>query len=290
MISPAEARRGTPPPRSSRARARFRRSGKLSAERLGSAAAAANPPPAPSFASHIAAATPLQESPAEPWGPDLAPVNGDRPPHDFLDVPATATAFSAGGPATATMERPEADETPPGSRKRSGLRNTVEWVLIIGAALTAAIIIKTYLIQAFYIPSASMEHTLNIQDRVLVNKLSYRLHDIHRGDIVVFERPPNDVGQIRDLIKRVVALPGETVEGREGTVYVDGRALSEPYLERGVVTGDFPLKRIPDGFIWVMGDNRGNSSDSRVFGAVAESSIIGRAFIRVWPITALGLL
>ena len=290
MISPGEARRGIPPARSSRARARSRRSGKVSAERLGSAAG----PPARSFASHVAAATPPPEWPAEQWVPDLPAVTGDRPPHDALDLPVTAVAFPVGGPATATatatMERPEADETPPGSKKRSGLRNTVEWVLIIGAALTAAVIIKTYLIQAFYIPSASMEHTLNIQDRVLVNKLSYRLHDIHRGDIVVFERPPNDVGQIRDLIKRVVALPGETVEGREGIVYVDGRALEEPYLERGVVTGDFPLKRIPDGYIWVMGDNRGNSSDSRVFGAVAESRIIGRAFIRVWPITALGLL
>lgn len=201
-----------------------------------------------------------------------------------------ATARSAGSPATATMEGPPADETPPGSKQRSQVRNTVEWVLIIGAALIAAIVIKTYLVQAFYIPSASMEHTLNIQDRVLVNKLSYRLHDVHRGDIVVFERPPNDVGQIRDLIKRVVGLPGETVEGREGTVYVDGRPLEEPYLGRGVVTGDFPLKRIPDGYIWVMGDNRGNSSDSRVFGAIAQSTIIGRAFVRVWPVTALGLL
>lgn len=200
-------------------------------------------------------------------------------------------AFSAVATSTATMERPLADETPPGSKpKHRSLRNSVEWVLIIGAALVAAVVIKTYLIQAFYIPSASMEHTLNIQDRVLVNKLSYRLHDIHRGDIVVFERPPNDVGQIRDLIKRVVGLPGETVEGREGTVFVDGRPLREPYLERGVVTSDFPARHIPDGYIWVMGDNRGNSSDSRVFGAVAESSIVGRAFIRVWPITALGLL
>lgn len=238
----------------------------------------------------MAAATPPQEAPAEPWAPGMAPGSNDWPPQDPLDVAATAAAFSAGGPATATMERPRADETPPGPKKRNQLRNTVEWVLIIGVALMAAVIIKTYLIQAFYIPSASMERTLNIHDRVLVNKLSYRLHDIHRGDVVVFERPPNDVGQIRDLIKRVVALPGETVEGREGIVYVDGRALEEPYLERGVVTGDFPLKRVPDGYIWVMGDNRGNSSDSRVFGAVAESSIIGRAFIRVWPITALGLL
>ena len=238
-----------------------------------------------------AAVTRPDEWPTKTWSHDLDPPPMHRPPQDAADWPAGAGAFPSAATSIATMERPPADETPPGSKpKRSSLRNSVEWVLIIGAALVAAVVIKTYLIQAFYIPSASMEHTLNIQDRVLVNKLSYRLHDIHRGDIVVFERPPNDVGQIRDLIKRVVGLPGETVEGREGTVFVDGRPLREPYLERGVVTGDFPARHIPDGYIWVMGDNRGNSSDSRVFGAVAESSIVGRAFIRVWPITALGLL
>lgn len=218
------------------------------------------------------------------------------------DVPATAgnhsyqpagaaMAFAGGHPSTTTMDRPPADEEVPGSkRSRSSLRNSVEWVVIIGAALIAAVVIKTYLIQAFYIPSASMEPTLNIQDRVLVNKLSYRLHDVHRGDVVVFERPPNDVGQIRDLIKRVIGLPGETVEGREGTIYVDGRRLKEPYLPRGTVTGEFGPQHIPKGYVWVMGDNRGNSSDSRVFGAVSESTIVGRAFVRVWPIPALGLL
>lgn len=223
-----------------------------------------------------------------PSEPPPVPVAAGPPTREGAGVAMTA---AGGGVGTATMERPPADETPPGSAKsRSPLRNAIEWVLIIGAALLAAVVIKTFLIQAFYIPSASMEHTLNIQDRVLVNKLSYRLHDINRGDIVVFERPPNDVGQIRDLIKRVVGLPGETVEGRDGTVFVDGRPLTEPYLARGVTTAAFPAKLIPEGYIWVMGDNRGNSSDSRVFGAVDESSIIGRAFVRVWPLTAIGLL
>ena len=185
----------------------------------------------------------------------------------------------------------EADDTPPGDPPRRGhVRNTVEWVVIIGAALLAAVLIKTYLLQAFYIPSSSMEHTLEIQDRVLVNKLSYRLHDVNRGDVVVFERPPNDVGQIRDLIKRVIGLPGETVEGRDGVVYVNGRRLREPYLGSGMVTAPFGPETIPAGYVWVMGDNRGNSSDSRVFGAVPESRIIGRAFVRVWPITGLALL
>lgn len=199
-----------------------------------------------------------------------------------------------GGGATLTMtEEPpaeRADDTPPGSGRPSSMRNTVEWVLIIGAALLAALVIKTYLLQAFYIPSPSMEPTLNIQDRVLVNKLSYRLHDVHRGDVVVFERPPNDLGEIRDLIKRVIALPGETVQGKDGTVFVDGRRLNEPYLPDGTVTGQFGPKTIPPGYVWVMGDNRSNSSDSRVFGAISQDRIVGRAFVRVWPVSAFGLL
>lgn len=183
-----------------------------------------------------------------------------------------------------------ADDVLPGDRARSSLRNGVEWVVIIGAALLAALLIKTFLLQAFYIPSPSMVPTLHVDDRVLVNKLSYRLHDVHRGDVVVFERPPNDAGVIRDLIKRVVGLPGETVEGRDGGVYVNGRRLAEPYLPEGTVTSTFGPQRIPPGRVWVMGDNRSNSSDSRVFGTVPESRIVGRAFVRVWPLSAFGPL
>ncbi len=183
-----------------------------------------------------------------------------------------------------------ADDVLPGHASRSSLRNGVEWVVIIGAALLAALLIKTFLLQAFYIPSPSMVPTLHVDDRVLVNKLSYRLHDVHRGDVVVFERPPNDAGVIRDLIKRVVGLPGETVEGRDGGVYVNGRRLAEPYLPEGTITSTFGPQRIPPGRVWVMGDNRSNSSDSRVFGPVPESRIVGRAFVRVWPLSAFGPL
>lgn len=182
----------------------------------------------------------------------------------------------------------EAHERPGG--KPSSTRTIVEWVLIIGGALLAALVIKTFLFQAFYIPSESMLPTLEKQDRVLVNKLSYRLHEVNRGDVVVFERPPNEAGVIRDLIKRVVALPGETVEGRDGRVYIDGEVLREPYLPRGSTTSTFGPEKIPANHVWVMGDNRSNSSDSRVFGSISTSSVIGRAFVRVWPLTALSLL
>lgn len=174
------------------------------------------------------------------------------------------------------------------------VRGVIEWVAIIAAALIAALVIKTWLIQAFYIPSESMTPTLVKDDRVLVNKLSYRLHDVNRGDIVVFERPPGDAGspEIKDLIKRVVGLPGETIEtDSDGRVLINGRVLREPYLENGVTTvPGISRQTVPAGRYWVMGDNRGNSKDSRVIGTIPEDDIVGRAFVRVFPITSLTLL
>jgi signal peptidase I len=167
------------------------------------------------------------------------------------------------------------------------LKSTIEWIAIVGAALVFAFVIKTFLIQAFYIPSGSMEPTLDIGERVLVNKLSYKLHEVHRGDVVVFNRPDGQAGgtQIKDLIKRVVAVGGETVETREGRIYVDGHALAEPYLPAGGAPGPPVTKlKIPADHLWVMGDNRDNSRDSRVFGPISENLLVGRAFVRIWPL------
>ena len=194
-------------------------------------------------------------------------------------------------PATIVHEDDEIAPSRRGEDKQSATRGLVEWVVILAVALLAAFVIKQFLVQAFYIPSASMEHTLEISDRVLVNKLSYRLHDVHRGDLVVFERPNDDgAGGTKDLIKRVVALAGETVEGRDGGVFVNGKRLHEPYLANGVPSGDFAAQRVPPAHVWVMGDNRANSKDSRVFKSVPESKIVGRAFIRVWPVNSIRLL
>jgi signal peptidase I len=206
---------------------------------------------------------------------------------------------------------PPPDEVPdPRARRRRRsprLRTWIEWVAIVALALLAAFAIKTWLVQAFYIPSASMVPTLQVGDRILVDKVSYDLHSIHRGDIVVFSRPPADSSDpsINDLVKRVVGLPGDSVSSVNNVLYVNGHAQSEPYLPAGTVTtGNFSQAPgcqlsaaaaanqscvIPKGEYWVMGDNRGDSKDSRVFGPIKGSLVIGRVVVRVWPITSLHL-
>ena len=207
-------------------------------------------------------------------------------------------------PVLSEAARPVALSAPPEPEaKPSALRNAAEWVVIAGGALLVAFVIKTFLLQAFYIPSLSMAPTLRVNDRVLVNKLSYDLHDVHRGDVVVFESPPNDGSATKDLIKRVIGLPGETVEARDGHILINGQILDEPYLERDIETRG-PMCQtdtlpgcvgqdkivVPEDRYFVLGDNRPNSRDSRFIGAISGSLIIGRAFVRVWPVTAIGLL
>lgn len=198
----------------------------------------------------------------------------------------------------------QGEHASPGDRRRA----LVEWVVIVAVALVAALLIKTFAVQAFYIPSASMEPTLVPGDRVLVNKLSYDFHSVHIGDIVVFRRPPEDNSPgIDDLIKRVVALPGETISVRNCAVYVNGAQEKQPWLPAGwenpasrycttwPATGcpqqclSNPFK-VPQGYLFVMGDNRTNSYDSRYWGPLPQSYIVGRAFVRMWPVGRIGLL
>ncbi len=183
----------------------------------------------------------------------------------------------------------------PESRGPSILRSAVEWLVVLGGALVVALVIRTFLFATFWIPSASMHPTLLEKDRVIVNKLSYKVHDVHRGDIVVFSKPPGESDitengrQVKDLIKRVVGLPGETVSLRNGKVLVDGKVLAEPYLPRGTRTEPICDLRtsfeVPEGAVFVMGDNRANSKDARCFRdhSIRTSSIVGRAFVRIWP-------
>ncbi len=190
--------------------------------------------------------------------------------------------------------RDEGDEPPPppaAAAKRSSTRSIVEWVAVVGGALLVALVIRAFFLAAFYIPSESMVPTLVKGDRVLVNKLSYKLHDVHRGDVVVFERPPNEPDNgIKDLIKRVIALPGETLEVRDCKVLINGTALNEPYVKEWNRTCASPPKLVGDNEVFVMGDNRDDSQDSRFFGPISQDLIVGRAFVVVWPLTNLSWL
>jgi signal peptidase I len=177
-------------------------------------------------------------------------------------------------------------------RKRSTRRTVVEWAAILVAALVVALLVKTFLVQAFYIPSGSMEPTLKPGDRVLVDKLSYDLHGVHRGDIVVFSRPPNDAdSSVKDLIKRVIGLPGDTIwSGANGSIFIDGKLLNQPWLTAEAKANPgpaVPRTVLPKNDYYVMGDNRGDSSDSRVIGPISGNLIVGRAFVRVWPLTSV---
>ncbi len=201
----------------------------------------------------------------------------------------------------APADAPPTDATP-GGEKRSVSRTAIEWAVLIVAAIVIALVVKAFLFQAFYIPSDSMVPTLKNHDRVIVNKLSYKLHDVHRGDIVVFTTPKGPDGQpidptIKDLVKRVIGLPGDTVGEKDDHILIDGKAISEPYLPAGTVSNcsEFGPNCFPSGPLgpneyWVMGDNRGESRDSRSFGPIKKSSIVGRVFVRIWPPNRLGLM
>lgn len=178
-----------------------------------------------------------------------------------------------------------------GARRQQRLgrvRGIREWAIVMSVAVGVALIVRAFLVQSFFIPSGSMIPTLKIHDRVLVNKLSYRLHDVHRGDVVVFERPANtgSSDDIKDLIKRVVALPGDTIDFKDNRVLINGRLLDEPYIDPSIpsVKKTWPMPfTVPVNMVFVMGDNREDSRDSRYFGPIDEKLIVGRAVTTFWP-------
>lgn len=231
--------------------------------------------------------------------------------------------------APADAPQPDVPAAVVGPRRPSGRapwRTALEYGGLIIAALVLASLIRAFLGLAFWIPSESMVPTLKVHDRVVVSRLSYRLHDVNRGDIVVFENPgfagkrkyalPEQlarnvlevmgIGQPKEknLIKRVIALPGETIEGRDGAIFINGKKLNEPYLPAGTLPGDgFSPQTIPAASVWVMGDNRNNSCDSRCItdpsnpqtGEMGKAHpfievdrIVGRAFVRIWPVNRIG--
>jgi len=188
---------------------------------------------------------------------------------------------------------------------RSGVRRAVQTLVVVCIVVVAAVLVRMFVAAPYFIPSASMEPTLHgcsgcNNDHVLVNKLSYKLHGVHRGDVVVFDRPSTWQVDEKHLIKRVIGLPGDVLTVRKGKLYVNGLQLQEPYLDSkcGPMTslGESPAKPttkygpVPKDEVFVMGDNRCDSSDSRAFGPVPESDIVGRAFVIIWPLGRLHYL
>jgi signal peptidase I len=171
------------------------------------------------------------------------------------------------------------------------LRTVLEWIVLVGAALLVAFVVKTFLFQAFYIPSDSMVPTLIRGDRVLVNKLSYKAHDPNRFDIVVFLAPKGtETDLIKDLVKRVVGLPGETIEGRDGRILINGAVIEEPFLPPGIQSRTFGPVKVPPKSYFMLGDNRPFSKDSTYFGPIERKTFVGRVFVRIWPLNRLNLL
>ena len=225
----------------------------------------------------------------------------------------TSEQYGGAGAASHTDERAvDALEghTEPPERSGTWSRFWRELPGVLGLSVLLAVLLKTFLIQAFFIPSPSMIPTLEIDDRVLVSKISYSFGGPERGDVIVFDSPyladdrPESLWQkvvrnlreafgvqtanIEDLIKRVVAVGGDRIEIRSNRLILNGAPLEEPYLEPGARMRDMAPIYVPDGHLWVMGDNRNNSQDSRRFGPVPVDEVVGRAFVRIWPLSRWG--
>lgn len=174
-------------------------------------------------------------------------------------------------------------EEQPKARTKSALREFVETVLI---TLLIYILIRTFLFENYRVLGHSMDPTLADSQYLVVNKLIYRLQDPQRGDIIVLHDTKDDA---RKLIKRVIGLPGETIEIRAGQVLVDGQALNEPYIARPAGYSQ-PATEIPAGQYYVLGDNRNNSSDSHNWGTLPEGKIVGKAWLSYWPVSRWGII
>ncbi len=189
-----------------------------------------------------------------------------------------------------------------GDGKHSSFRWIIETVGVVVIAIVVAVLLRTFVVATYSIPSGSMEPTLKIGDRIVVDKLSYHLHGVDRGNIVVFSTPPNEdcAGPpVADLVKRVIGLPGDTISLADGHVYVNGAVLPELYLPADVRNDTYPgpsgaayslhhAYRVPAGDLFMMGDNRPQSCDSRYWGPIRESTIVGKVDMRIWPLSRVG--
>ena len=248
-----------------------------------------------------------------------APGDVNRGGHD-----GTTSSSPQGGPQPPAQPAPHVHRTHPSDegpatpvqpartrrsdRERSKSKGSFlrELPVLLLIALVLAFLLRTFVLQVFYIPSSSMEETLSVNDRMVVEKVTYRFRAPQRGEVVVFEgdslgeldpdatvgeRVVRGVGQFlglvpasaRDFVKRVIGLPGDEIRIEDGQVYVNGAALDEPYVTHEDAS-DFGPVTVPDGSLFFLGDNRPNSSDSRrSLGFVDEDAVVGRSAVIIWP-------
>ena len=215
-----------------------------------------------------------------------ATKNGGGATPDPSATPAPASASARAAPSTLSAH-PVMVVPHRSSRSRVAL----EWMVVVAGAALVALALQLTTFQVFTIPSESMSPTLEVGDKIVVNKWAYRFGDVHRGDIVVFSKPDGADVEGPDIVKRVVGVANDELTIVDGHVRVNGKAIDEPYLPPGTVTpatGTYPCLPsapciIPPGQIFVMGDNRSNSADSRIFGPIPTSSVLGQAELRIWP-------
>jgi signal peptidase I len=262
-----------------------------------------------------------EDTPSRPQAPTQVPAEAQegRPQSPAFTADGQSADQAARFEGAATHEQAATEPAGGGRKARKRARKgpfsfLKELPALIIIAFVLALLIKSFLIQAFFIPSESMEPTLKPGDRVLVNKVVYHLHPPRRGDVIVFQNPnpgeEPDRGVIggffhwiteglgisapedEDFIKRVIGLPGDTVEERpNGDIYVNGHKLDEPYLkgQRDLRPQGLPVWHVPPGELFVLGDNRANSNDSRFgLGYIPIDRVVGRAFIIIWPPSRFG--
>jgi signal peptidase I len=229
--------------------------------------------------------------------------------------PGLAATSAATLPPIRPYPEPEPVETEPPRRSRNPIdrmtarlprpwRIAIDWIVTIAGAIAIVLAIKAWVVNPYRIPSSSMEPTLHcarpgsgcearFSDRVLANRFIYHFRKPHRGDIIVFKTPPlaeQRCGAGGTFVKRLIALPGETWEERNGYIYINGKKLIEPYVkaDRRDTATSYPARTIPEGMYFMMGDNRMQSCDSREWGSVPRKNLIGEVFAVYWPPNRIG--
>jgi signal peptidase I len=175
----------------------------------------------------------------------------------------------------------------PAIKKTKGKSAIMEIFESVAIAILLAVLIRTFVFQPFYIPSESMVPSLLVGDRIIVSKLNYHFSEPKRGDVMVFKFP---LDPSRDFVKRTIGIGGENLAIRDSKLYVNGQQVQEDYLPAGLTFADFGPVEVPRGSYFMMGDNRNNSDDSRVWGALPEENIIGKAVLIYWPLNRIRFL